>query len=487
MSKLAEGRVPRAAGWVVVAVALAPLFIRIPGGKLLILQIFGSRWPTPSLDNAVSLLALLIACIGIPLLPAYVRALANRNSLAWGALVLTAYVLALGGISAVATADVYPLLGAIQYALPIAAVVIGYLFRGRWTVAWTKVLSIFVVLNLGLPILTFTYVYFTLARPVLRTTLTITSRYYYALYSLLPTMVLLACLLLLAWTSQRTAGRVAWFSTFAAGLVFYTAWSRAALVCAAIAAAIAGSYLAWLVLRRGQTGWRPQFRACVAICALAIAVPTWGLLGFRNEATVTPRPPAAATEASRPRPAKVNEPPRVDTTPSAEAEAVDEGEDDRVTLLGKSRQNRLRFMQEGLRRWARVPVFGVMFRPDERNEIFGRLVEKKQVFASHNQYVDILLKTGVVGLVLMAGFYMYLVALPLVRMAIKAPLARRPRYGIIVAILAGVVITANFQLYVTVWTTGVPLGFIMGYALAEAELEPEEAAPPAGVEASEYA
>jgi len=442
--------------WVIVGVVLSPIFIRIPDMEILVLRLFAGELPGESLSNAVSLLSLFIAALGVPLIPDFARALADRQPLAWGGLVLVVYFGALGAVSAARTADLFPIFAAAQYALPIAAVVIGYLFRRRWSVDWQTVLMLFVFLNLLLPALAFTYVYFWGDGRYLYRTLVLTNRYFYALFSHLPTMVLVASILLLGWARRPSRRRVALFAVGGAACVFFTTWSVATLACALVALSISTA----LLVRRGLANRdllrNPLFAGCIALLVVGIALPPIGMLGYRTTTTV----PAAieargdARRAGRDRPF---------------------GADGSINLLEKSGNARIYYVREGLRRWSERPLFGVMFEPDETSLIRGSIVAKKQIFQSHNQYVDMLLKTGIVGFLLLAGFYLWFVARPLLSTAVvRPPSDLTIRYCLVVGVLAGIVVAANLQLYLTVWTTAVPLDFFAGYVVADGELSPAE-------------
>ena len=99
--------------------------------------------------------------------------------------------------------------------------------------------------------------------------------------------------------------------------------------------------------------------------------------------------------------------------------------------LERSSIQRIKAMTERLQRWSGAPFFGTFFVADRPRDLVIRGVPQKMIHKSHSQYIDMLLKTGAVGLLLMAAFY----------------------------------------LYFTMWTTGVPLGLISGYMVAGAERE----------------
>lgn len=148
------------------------------------------------------------------------------------------------------------------------------------------------------------------------------------------------------------------------------------------------------------------------------------------------------------------------------------GELSRKSSLERSSIQRIRAMTEGLQRWSGAPFFGTFFVADLPRDLVIRGVPQKMVHQSHSQYIDVLLKTGAVGLLLMAAFYLRCVMWPLARMALTS----RSRdaimtYGVLLSVLVGIAVGSTFYLYFTMWTTGVPLGLISGYMVAGAERE----------------
>ena len=96
------------------------------------------------------------------------------------------------------------------------------------------------------------------------------------------------------------------------------------------------------------------------------------------------------------------------------------GELSRKSSLERSAINRIRAMTEGLQRWSGAPFFGTFFVADLPRDLVIRGVPQKMIHQSHSQYIDMLLKTGAVGLLLMAAFYLRCVIWPLARMALTS-------------------------------------------------------------------
>lgn len=477
----------RGGKWISLSIVLSPVFISIPGFRILPLRVLESTIPEWNLDNAVSLLALFIAALGIPLLPSFARAVSRRDPVCVGGLALAVYVYALGMIGAVRISDPYPLLGASQYALPVAAVIIGYLFRHQRSIAWPRLLMLFIVLNLGLPFLVFLRLYLGRSDHNALRALSLTNRYFYALYSHIPALILLAGVFLIGWLNRQNRRRVILFAAAGTAAVFYTTWSRAAILTALIALAVLGAFTAREILSRRDSLLKAQLAACSVMLVAGLALPPLGMIGARGETQVrAPAPAGEIVEQLGPRQAArqpsadagaattAGSVPDDDAETAAAAVAEQEPRDVYTDTLELSTDSRLAYMQVGLQRWSESPLFGIMFVPDDVQVIHRRVVEKTQIFQSHNQYLDILLKTGATGLLLFAGFYVWIVLRPLITAGLAATRSEQKRAcHAMLAILAGVAVGANFQLYVTVWTTGVPLGFVMGYMVADTRSELE--------------
>jgi hypothetical protein len=472
--------------WISLSIVLSPVFISIPGFRILPLRALQPATSASYLDNAVSLLALFIAALGIPLIPSLVRAVSRRDPVCIAGLALAAYVYALGAAGALKISDPYPLLGATQYALPVAAVIIGYLFRHRHIIAWPRLLMVFIALNLGLPFLVFLWLYSSAGNGSTFRALSMTNRYFYALYSHIPALILLAALFLIGWLSRRNTVPVILLSATSMAAVFYTTWSRAAILTALLALAVLSALLARELFSHHDALLKAQLATCGAMLVAGLALPPLGMIGARGATQVRALEPVGemVEPAARPQAG------RQTSTDAAGAAAESSSPDDGATpsaagdeeepqgiytdTLELSTDSRLAYMQVGLRKWYESPLFGIMFVPENVVVIHRRVVEKQQIFQSHNQYLDILLKTGAVGLLLFAVFYVWVVLRPLIQASLAATRSeQKVVYYASLAILAGVAVGANFQLYVTVWTTGAPLGFVMGYMLANARLEPE--------------
>lgn len=526
--------------WAALGVMLSPLFLTLPGLELLLARLASPGIPPNTYENAVSLLSLFIAALGVPLLPAFLRGIRNRSPLLISALGLAGYFLALGVVGALRARDVFPILAAVQYVFPIAAFAIGYLARYRYTIDWVRVSVLFVAVNLALPLAVFLHFYFGDGGYSAIGALRVTNRYFYGLFSHLPMMMLLASIFLIG-VVRRRAGAVLSFASAAVLGVVFASWSRAAVLGATVALAALVALLGWFAVSRRAGDLRPKLLVSLALVVACVVVPRFGMVGHRAdlvasvakapaeptspappprsgtperpvpeaatvraESSSPPRPSRPATSDARParpsqppasppsRGAEVEDPPSLESPPvetpahgpaepapvvatppgPPDASAGAGGAPSESTTPRRSRNtleastsSRVRYMREGLARWLEAPMFGILFVPDQEAIIHGKLVSRKQIFQSHNQYIDILLKAGLLGLVLWTAFYGWFVARPLAAATFGRTTGWTYRLtaGVMLAILAGVAVAANFQLYFTVWTTGVPLGFLLGY------------------------
>lgn len=459
-------------------IVLSPIFLWLPDFQPMLFELFRDPVPSRELANAVSLTSIYISALGLPLLPAFIRSIQERRPLMIAALFVSSYFLSLGILSALLNSDPFPIFGAIQYILPGAAVVIGYLFRDWKELNLAKILTIFIAMNIGLPAAVFIGLYCSGGDQAgAIETFRSVNKYFYVLFSHLPAMVLLACVFLLGLARDRTVGLISGIVLTAMSLTYFVTWSRAAI----LATVVALVFFVFAIVRRLRT--RPayflkvQLIVALILIAAGVVVPRWGMIGYRANQKVLPSAeapskifngPTKSAATSAPGPAPKDEVAVKNVSSEKEMHHSEKG----ANLLKTSTSSRISYMKEGLKRWANGPIFGVMFTPDETAVVRRKLVKKKQIFQSHNQYIDILLKTGLVGFFLAVGFYSFFVLKPLLRGARRVKMnGDGVVYGTVLAILCGVVVAANFQLYFTVWTTGVPLSFLLGYLAACSDQE----------------
>ena len=461
-----------ALAWWVLAVGVSPIFVTISGLNLTLLNAPGAGGPLRRDETAISLLAIFVAALGLRLVPTFSRTLLAGNRLLLGALTVITYVLLLGSFGALQTADYYPLLYAVQYAFPVAAIMIGYLVHRTHNIPLVRVLTTFVILQLALPAIFFWYYFFQQGNMV-RDAYLATDQSIHHVHSYSPAAVLMACVLLLGWNRGRRLATIL-FPAVCILLVFYATWSRSSVLVGAFSMATYGILLGMLLSSRQCGRSRSQMGACIVLVLAGVIVPQLGMVGLRSDLPGTISTGSAkvtkagaqgdiASAGAADRAAS----PQTGAVESLQAEPNGEN---LMNSLDLSRSRRILYMREGLGRWWESPLFGIMFVPDAGENSRGEIGEHKIVFRSHSQYIDILLKTGLVGLLFMAAFYLRCIIWPLARITFAAGETHHVMtYGVMLAVLVGTAAGANFYLYFTMWTTGVPLGLIVGYIVADAE------------------
>jgi hypothetical protein len=434
--------------------ALSPIFFGIQRHDLLLLRLFaGQTFKTfDRYDNAVSIIAVIIAIIAIGSIPAFLTRLRAGTGMFVAAATASIYFVTIAGVESWVTGDFFPFLGAIQYVLPIVAIPAGFLYGERVKLPLPAILSIYAAMNVVLPGLGFIHYYF-FAGERFFAALSLTGDVFYGLYTIIPAMVI-AALAFLSFIKPRTLPVVAGCLIILSIVV----WSRASIAVGSISTATFAAFLLFEAARRRT--WRPLLlSAAYASMAAAISlVPLYGIVGYRATSMVP--------EVEAPNVAEEN-----GLTVGRRAFEKAESEDKTQkteSWLDVSDQSRMAYLKEGIERWRAQPVFGIRFKPEYPAVVYRYVVDKKQIFQPHNQYIDILMKTGIAGLILVAGFYLRFVAWPLLRIAFSsAPFADRLPLIAWGCILVAFAAMANFQNFFTTWTSGVPIGFLTGYFLAK--------------------
>lgn len=459
---------PRSTAWkattnVLLVLVLSPIFFGIQHRDILLFRIFSADHTLQNVDrydNAISIIAFAAVALSIPLIPAFVRRILKGDGLFVAATLGCLYFVGIAMVQVFLKGDPYPLLGAAQYVLPVLCVPIGYLLAEKYEFPLLKMLAIYAAMNIALPAAIFLYYHFVAGERVFAS-LSLTSDIFYGLYSIIPTMVMIALFFIL-FVSRRFF--VASVLTMLA--LFLIVWSRSGTIAVFVSSIAAGLLLVWDACFRGIEASRAKVLLPICLC-LAVgsyAVPSYGLIGLRSSSVVAQ---VEAPQVSEEEAGTVGEPayrPAEDDPDAKQGQATKT-----ESWLDVSNESRWAYATEGLKRWRETPVFGIMFKPEYPTVIYRYVVDKKQIFQPHNQYLDILLKTGIVGLAFFALYYLCYVGWPIAKTIFSpAPVQDRLTFIGWASILVGLAVVANFQNFFTTWTSGVPISVLTGYMLRKA-------------------